>query len=115
MITQLYRSTFLVLVVTILSACGGGGHNPSPQEVTTLAANEITTDSATLNLRVNPNGEITTAYFDWGGDPANADSSRPTISSNGKFIAFASDATNLVPGDTNDVRDVFVVENPLIP
>jgi len=30
------------------------------------------------------------------------------ISGNGRLIAFTSDATNLVPGDTNDRRDVFV-------
>lgn len=30
------------------------------------------------------------------------------ISSDGKFVAFESDATNLVPGDGNNVRDTFV-------
>jgi Tol biopolymer transport system component len=35
-------------------------------------------------------------------------SSHPAISANGRFVAFDSDATNLVPGDTNGVRDVFV-------
>jgi uncharacterized repeat protein (TIGR01451 family) len=32
----------------------------------------------------------------------------PAISADGHYIAFASDATNLVAGDTNGVRDVFV-------
>jgi Tol biopolymer transport system component len=32
----------------------------------------------------------------------------PTISANGRFVAFTSIATNLVPGDTNDAQDVFV-------
>jgi len=50
------------------------------------------------------------------GDPPNAGGwGGLSISSDGKFIAFASDATNLVPGDTNAVRDVFIVENPLFP
>jgi Tol biopolymer transport system component len=35
-------------------------------------------------------------------------SSRPAISGHGRFVAFASDADNLVPGDTNDTSDVFV-------
>ena len=39
---------------------------------------------------------------------ANADANYPSISSNGQFIAFASRASNLVPGDTNDAIDVFV-------
>ena len=32
----------------------------------------------------------------------------PAISGNGNVVAFVSDATNLVPGDTNGNRDVFV-------
>jgi Tol biopolymer transport system component len=32
----------------------------------------------------------------------------PAISSDGRFVAFASIANNLVEGDTNDARDVFV-------
>ena len=31
-----------------------------------------------------------------------------SISANGRFVAFESDASNLVPGDTNDTRDIFV-------
>jgi Tol biopolymer transport system component len=33
----------------------------------------------------------------------------PSISADGQFIAFASDATNLVAGDTNGVTDIFIV------
>jgi Tol biopolymer transport system component len=36
------------------------------------------------------------------------DSVNPTISDDGRYIAFASDATNFVVNDTNNVRDVFV-------
>jgi Tol biopolymer transport system component len=32
----------------------------------------------------------------------------PMMSGDGRFTAFASDATNLVPGDTNGVSDIFV-------
>jgi Tol biopolymer transport system component len=32
----------------------------------------------------------------------------PAISADGRFVAFSSAATNLVPGDTNGLRDVFV-------
>ena len=45
---------------------------------------------------------------DSSGVPANADSGTPTISADGRFVAFDSDATNLVPGDTNGDRDAFV-------
>ena len=39
---------------------------------------------------------------------ANEFSSEPSISADGRFVAFELDATNLVPGDTNDRQDVFV-------
>ncbi len=32
----------------------------------------------------------------------------PSLSGNGRFVAFSSDASNLVPGDTNGISDVFV-------
>jgi len=35
-------------------------------------------------------------------------SNAPTISSDGRYVAFHSDMRNLVPGDTNDVADIFV-------
>ena len=39
---------------------------------------------------------------------ANGDSFHPSISQDGRFVAFASSATNLVAGDTNRHADVFV-------
>jgi Tol biopolymer transport system component len=48
------------------------------------------------------------ASVDSAGTEANASSHSPSISAGGRFVVFASDATNLVPGDTNGVRDVFV-------
>ena len=42
------------------------------------------------------------------GTEANGDSRAPVLSADGRFIAFLSQATNLVPGDTNAVADVFV-------
>jgi Tol biopolymer transport system component len=38
----------------------------------------------------------------------NGDSVRPAISANGRYVGYESDATDLVPGDTNDAIDVFV-------
>lgn len=44
------------------------------------------------------------------GGHATADSGCPVISADGSRVAFASDATDLVPGDTNGFSDVFVYE-----
>jgi Tol biopolymer transport system component len=42
------------------------------------------------------------------GDTApNGSSRQPSLSADGRFLAFASDASNLVPADTNGVADVF--------
>src|SRR5947199_353237 len=43
-----------------------------------------------------------------GGTQANNVSSYPALSADGRFVAFQSDATNLVVGDTNGKTDVFV-------
>jgi Tol biopolymer transport system component len=43
----------------------------------------------------------------------NGDSGLPAITPDGRFIAFSSTASNLVPGDTNNHADVFVVDRLL--
>ena len=43
-------------------------------------------------------------------DPNGSLSHPATISDNGRFMAFGSDATNLSPGDTNNVKDVFLYD-----
>ncbi len=42
------------------------------------------------------------------GQQANLDSYGPALSTDGRYVAFSSDATNLVPGDTDGNTDVFV-------
>jgi Tol biopolymer transport system component len=42
------------------------------------------------------------------GAQGNGWSDSPALSADGRFVVFASDASNLVPGDTNGQRDVFV-------
>lgn len=53
-------------------------------------------------LSVTPAGRIGN-----GGPPPSAIGYGPSVSGNGRFVAFASEATNLVAGDTNGARDVF--------
>jgi Tol biopolymer transport system component len=43
-----------------------------------------------------------------GGVPADSLSAEPAVSRDGRYVAFDSSATNLVPGDTNGFQDVFV-------
>ena len=51
---------------------------------------------------------ITRASVADDGTQANNSSSLPAISGDGRYVAFASTANNLVPGDTNATIDVFV-------
>ncbi|KAF0191837.1 MAG: WD40 domain-containing protein [Gammaproteobacteria bacterium] len=44
------------------------------------------------------------------GSQANAFSAEATISADGRYVAFASDADNLAPDDTNLVSDIFLYE-----
>jgi Tol biopolymer transport system component len=53
-------------------------------------------------------GITTRVSVDSVGFQANGFSVSPSISANGRFIAFASLATNLVGGDTNGSQDIFV-------
>ena len=55
-------------------------------------------------------GNTTRVSVGPGGAQANAGSARPSMSADGRFVAFHSSASNLVPGDANGVADVFVVE-----
>src|SRR5262249_47263712 len=53
-------------------------------------------------------GTTTRVSVSASGAQATALSSGPTISADGRFVVFYSDASNLVAGDTNGVEDCFV-------
>ena len=49
------------------------------------------------------------------GTESNSSSYQPSISADGRYVAFYSDANNLVSRDTNSTSDIFVVANSLAP
>src|SRR2546425_1904657 len=55
-------------------------------------------------------GTTTRVSVGLNGAQANGDSQRPTVSADGRYVAFWSAATNLVEGDTNKVPDAFVYD-----
>ena len=68
-------------------------------------------------LALAPGGAVADDYtvpsggrvsLDTNGGQADDRSVVPTASGNGRLVTFESNATNLVPGDTNNVSDVFV-------
>jgi Tol biopolymer transport system component len=61
------------------------------------------------------NGTTERISFSSSGTQGNAYSDSPWISADGRYVAFESDATNLVPGDTNANRDIFVHDRTYSP
>ena len=53
-------------------------------------------------------GTTVRASVDSSGLQANGDSYEPSVSGDGRYVAFVSTATNLVSGDTNGNTDIFV-------
>ncbi len=53
-------------------------------------------------------GETILVSVDSAGRKVNADCGKPSISADGRFVAFITEADNLVGGDTNNCDDVFV-------
>jgi len=54
------------------------------------------------------NGEVTRVSVGPGGTEGNGDSRHPSISWDGRYVAFESRASNLITGDGNESRDIFV-------
>jgi Ca2+-binding RTX toxin-like protein len=57
----------------------------------------------------------TRVSVDSAGNQGNSGSYNPSISADGRFVAFESFASNIVPGDTNNSRDIFVVDTSSTP
>ncbi len=53
-------------------------------------------------------GETTYVSSAFDGGYENGNNWYPSISADGRYVAFSSDASNLVPGDTNDATDIFL-------
>ena len=108
------RRTTSIIVLSLmtaffLAACGGGGDGGGggggamTPVTTTLAAFPITIDNATLNGTVNPNGDNTVAWFEWGtGSGLSPFTPTPnqTLGSGTAAITVTFKLTSLTPGTT---------------
>jgi Tol biopolymer transport system component len=74
---------------------------------TTLVAGD-TNGVADIFVRDRKTGTTRRVSLRSSGAEPNGESSRPSISADGRFVAFQSDATNLVGGDANGAVDIFV-------
>ncbi len=77
------------------------------------ATNLVSSDTnGVIDIFLHDTGSGTTTRISMGHDGSEADGNSiyPAISADGKFVAFESDATNLVTGDTNGKTDIFLYE-----
>lgn len=67
-------------------------------------------EGANIYVRDLKTGRNTLVSRGMNGTAIDVGASGPAISGNGRFVAFDSNSTNLVPGDTNGIDDVFVFD-----
>ncbi|MFL7868877.1 MAG: hypothetical protein AB8I58_08620 [Anaerolineales bacterium] len=91
----------------VLSISGDGRYVAFYSDASNLVSGDTNgeTDVFVHDLQ---SGTTTRASLASDGSEANASSSEPSLSGDGRYIAFVSSATNLVTGDTNGKGDVFV-------
>ena len=77
---------------------------------TTHASNLVPgdTNSADVFVRDRLAGTTSRASLSNTGGELTDESEHPTISADGRYVAFATRSANVVTGDTNDAQDVFV-------
>lgn len=72
------------------------------------AASSVAVLLLTIAAPAGAAGSTTRVSVSTAGTQANGVSFGSALSADGRYVAFSSDATNLVPGDTNNAGDVFV-------
>jgi archaellum component FlaF (FlaF/FlaG flagellin family) len=86
---------------------GGGQFVAFSSSATNLVPND-TNSSRDVFLHDRISGQTTRVSVAGNGSQGNANSFNPAVSADGQYVVFESDATNLVPNDTNSRRDIFV-------
>ncbi|MFN8428018.1 MAG: hypothetical protein U0X87_17395, partial [Anaerolineales bacterium] len=94
------------------SISGDGRFIAFESDASNLIAND--TNAATdIFVKDRQTGEVTRVSVDSSGAQANEGSGGAAISNDGRYVAFISDASNLVANDTNGVTDVFLRDRQL--
>ena len=86
-----------------------------PALVSTLPATSVTTNSATLNSTVNPNGRPTTAWFQWGATTNYGNLTSVTnLGSGTNALPFSATLAGLTPGVAYHFRVAATNDNGLV-
>ena len=109
---------------TVRVRVGGNPNGASSEPALSADARRVAFTSAATNLTAQGtvdgsarnvfvydqgSGAVEPASVGLGGEAADASSGQPVLNADGGQLAFASRATNLVPGDRNRFSDVFVL------
>jgi len=89
-------------------AISGDGHVVAFVSAATNLVPGDTNGQADVFVHDRPSGTTERVSVNSAGAEGDGSSERPTLSADGRYVAFSSSATNLVPGDTNGQSDVFV-------
>nr|MBC8449122.1 PD40 domain-containing protein [Chloroflexota bacterium] len=92
-----------------LAISSDGRHIAFESYATNLVTGD-TNDAEDVFVHDRQTGATTRVSLAADGTQGDGDSYRPSVSGDGRFVAFHSDATNLVSGDTNEFTDVFVYD-----
>jgi len=90
------------------SVSADGNHVAFDSEATNLTSVVNTGVASDIFVKDLASGETTRVSTTSSRALANGPSYKPSISADGRYVAFQSDASNLVAGDTNATTDVFV-------
>jgi Tol biopolymer transport system component len=89
------------------SISADGRYVAFPSNASNLVAGD-TNGRSDIFVRDRQTGTTTRISIASDGTQGNGNSAFPSISADGRYVAFVSYASNLVPGDTNGVWDIFV-------
>jgi Tol biopolymer transport system component len=93
---------------SMAASISGDGRFVAFQSSATNLVTGDTNGSDDIFVHDTQTGETERVSATTDGAQANAGSANPALSSDGRFVAFQSAATNLVPDDTNGVQDIFL-------
>jgi Tol biopolymer transport system component len=91
-----------------LSSVSADGHYVAFESSASNLVSEDTNEVSDIFLHDTLTGATTLVSVDSSGVQGNGDSESPSISADGRYVAFQSSASNLVSGDTNEASDIFM-------
>src|SRR5438067_1781728 len=100
--------SLVAVSVALLFVLLGAGCSASGQGAAQARTGAKSRHKAAGRCRIEAPGHTERVDVSTTGQQANAPTFRGNVSADGRFVAFSSFATNLVPDDRNGVEDVFL-------